>query len=348
MKFSLLNDDEFFSMKISNVEGNVRTTPSRAFKKVNSVYDKSYFTEVLTAIKHDNLIGQKNYSSFNNSIDQKIKNKETKDNINIISFFGDKQTDISEISKFEDIGLIDNFEKLFNDHLISTPYSLSLYNKDNFDSILPQVKDSFDNFATSLNTKNIFCYIPAYINYKQLDDFIKFYSGKNLGTVFYSGGTFNAIPLYIDFKRSNPDTFKRSVAMLYRLKQKYIKEGFYPVYYAANVSKPRLSSKKNTTIAKEFMLSFLGFDIIGSSLAFQPREGPIGYTPINKYIDFDLSTFNYFYKNENNIKNKEANNKKAEIFSKQTDYLSKIHDKNNLKKELSTRPEAKKYIKTYE
>ena len=62
------------------------------------------------------------------------------------------------------------------------------------------------------------------------------------------------------------------------------------------------------------MLSFLGFDIIGSSLAFQPREGPIGYTPINKYIDFDLSTFNYFYKDENNIKNKEANNKKAEIF----------------------------------
>ena len=348
MKFSLLSDEGFFSMNIANIEGNVRTTPSRAFRKVNSPYDKSYFTEVLTAIKHDNLAGQKNYDSFNNSIEQKIKKKETNGNINIISFFGDKQTDISDISSFEDIGLIDNFEKLFNDHLISTPYSLSLYNKDGFDSILPQVKNSFDSFATSLNTKNIFCYIPAYINYKQLEDFIKFYSGKNLGTVVHSGGEFNAIPLYVDFKRSNPDTFKRSVAMLYRLKQKYMKEGFYPIYYAANISKPRLSNKKITTIAREFMLSFLGFDIIGASLAFQPREGPVGYTPTNKYIDFDLSNFNYFYKDESDMNYKEANNKKAQVLSTQTDYLSKIQDKSEVDTELSTRPEAKKYIKTYE
>lgn len=120
-------------MNIANIEGNVTTTPSRAFRKVNSPYDKSYFTEVLTAIKHDNLVGQKNYDSFNNSIEQKIKKKETNGNINIISFFGDKQTDISDISRFEDIGLIYNFEKLFNDHLISTPFSLSLYDKDSFD-----------------------------------------------------------------------------------------------------------------------------------------------------------------------------------------------------------------------
>ena len=106
MKFSLLSDEGFFSMNIANIEGNVRTTPSRAFRKVNSPYDKSYFTEVLTAIKHENLVGQKNYDSFNNSIEQKIKKKETNGNINIISFFGDKQTDISDISKFEDIGLI--------------------------------------------------------------------------------------------------------------------------------------------------------------------------------------------------------------------------------------------------
>lgn len=102
------------------------------------------------------------------------------------------------------------------------------------ENILTRVKNSFDDFATSLNTKNIFCYIPAYIKYNQLNDFIKFYSSEDLWTVSHSEGTFNAIPLYVDFKRSNPDTFKRSVAMLFKLKQKYIKEGFYPVYYATN------------------------------------------------------------------------------------------------------------------
>lgn len=126
-----------------------------------------------------------------------------------------------------------------------------------------------------------------------------------------------------------------------------MKEGFYPIYYAANVSKPRLSNKKTTTIAREFMLSFLGFDIIGASLAFQPREGPVGYTPTNKYIDFDLSNFNYFYKDEYDMNYKDANNKKAHVLSTQTDYLSKIQDKNKVDTELSTRPEAKKYIKTY-
>lgn len=348
MKFSLLNDENFYSLQISNVEGDIRRTPSRAYRRVNSPYDTSYFTEVFTAVKHDSLLGHKNYNIFDKTIEQKIKNKETKNNINIISFFGDKQTDISQISKFEDIGLIDSFEKLFNDHLISTPYSLILYNKDNFDSILLQIKDAFDDFATPLNTKNIFCYIPAYIQYNKLDDFMKFYSGKDLGTVHHSGGTYNAIPLYIDFKRSNPDTFKRSVAMLHKLKDRYMQEGFYPIYYAANVSKPRLSNKKTTAIAKEFMLSFLGFDIIGAALAFQPREGAIGYTPTNKYIDFDLSTFNYFYKDETNIRYREANNKKAQIFSTQTDYLAGIKDKNTLDKELAVRPEAKKYLKTYE
>ena len=81
-----------------------------------------------------------------------------------------------------------------------------------------------------MNTNNIFCYIPVYIDYKKIRDFLNFYSGKDLGTVYHSGGTYNAIPVYVDFKRSNPDAFKRSVAMLQKLKKEFIKEGFYPIY----------------------------------------------------------------------------------------------------------------------
>jgi len=346
MEFRLLNDIDYFSMKISNIEGNIRTTPSRAFKRINSQYDNSYFTEILTSVRHDNLKGQINYDLFDRNIERKIKNNENNQNINILTFFGDKETDISEISKFEDIGLIDNFEKLFNDNLISMPYALSLYNKNNYDTIYSQIKTSYDEFATSVNTKNIFCYLPVYIDYKKIRDFLNFYSDKDLGTVYHSGGTYNAIPVYADFKRSNPDAFKRSVAILQKLKKEFIKEGFYPIYYAANISRPRLSDKKHNVIAKEFMLSFLGFDIIGTSMAYQPREGN-GYPQNNKYLNFDLNTFNYFYKNNDKIKKKEADINKAQVLDAQTNYLNNTMTKSSPTNELNKRPEAKKYIQTY-
>ena len=52
-----------------------------------------------------------------------------------------------------------------------------------------------------------------------------------------------------------------------QLKLKYLDEGFYLSYYGFGLGTPRVSEKKqiNTTLAKEFLLSFLGFDIIGGS-----------------------------------------------------------------------------------
>ena len=76
------------------------------------------------------------------------------------------------------------------------PFALSLYNKNNYDTIYFQIKTSYDQFVTSVSTKNIFCYLPVYIDYKKIRDFLNFYSDKDLGTVYHSGGTYNAIPVY--------------------------------------------------------------------------------------------------------------------------------------------------------
>ncbi|MCL4356601.1 MAG: hypothetical protein M1460_01875 [Candidatus Thermoplasmatota archaeon] len=342
------NRNSVFNLRIKNREGEIRETPSRAFKKVSFNFDKKYFTELMISIKNDELKGKPNYAKFDENIERKLKKKEVKNNVNIISFYGDKNTDINNLVKFEDLGLLSNFETLFNDHLITMPYSLSLYDS-SLDEIYQQVTNSFDTFFTTLTSKNLFGYVPAYVKYGEIDKFINFYSGKSLGTVNENETKYNAIPLLIDLKRSAPDSFMRSIAMLHQLKIKYMAEGYYPIYYAANVSRPRTSDKKQRTLAKEFMLAFLGFDIIGASHAVHPKEGKGGGGEGN-FFDFDLGTFSYI-KTGNKGNTYKTDKSKAEIFSTQTSYLNLIHnntltDTKYLENEFNKRKEAKDYVDT--
>jgi len=338
------NNHSVYTMKFQNHEGKILQTPSRAFKRVSSVYDDSYFTEIFIPIRSSDLKDEPGYQEFDKNINSKLKKKEVKGNINIISFYGDQNTDIKNLVKFEDLGLLSDFETLFNDHLIAMPYSLSLQ-KSNFDAIYDNVKDSFDTFFNTLATRNLFGYIPAYIRYREIEKFIDFYSGKSFGTVNDNGTLYNAIPLFIDFKRSSPDSFMRSVAMLHRLKRKYLNEGYYPIYYAANVSRPRTSDKKLKALAKEFMLSFLGFDIIGASQAVPPRQG--GGGPAT-YMDFEMESFSYI-RTENKGNTHRTDQSKANIFHTQTTYLNGIHENTSrdgkyLVNELEKRKEAKDYV----
>jgi hypothetical protein len=352
MEYKLLSGEEnnngVFNLKIKNREGDVRETPSRAFKRVSSHCDKQYFTEVMIPIKSDELKGEPSYPNFDKTIEAKLKKKEVKGNVNIISFYGDKNTEINNLVRFEDLGLLSDFETLFNDHLIAMPYSLSLHDS-SFDEIYQQVNTSFDTFFTTLTSKNLFGYVPAYIKYGEIEKFIEFYSGKSLGTVNDNGNKYNAIPLLIDLKRSAPDSFMRSIAMLHRLKLKYIEEGYYPIYYAANVSKPRTSEKRPKTLAKEFMLSFLGFDIIGATQAVPPRNGRSGGGPGN-FIDFELDSFSYINTGSKGHSYK-TDKVKAEVFHTQTSYLNGIHtntlsDPKYLENEFKKRKDAKDYVDT--
>lgn len=342
----LENNKNVYNLKLQNREGEIRNTPSRAFKRVSSEYDDKYFTEIVIPIRSNELKGEPGYSKFDKNIESKLKKKEVKDNINIISFYGDKNTDINNLVKFEDLGLLSNFETLFNDHLIAMPYSLSLYTL-SFDAIYHEVINSFDTFFTTLTTKNLFGYVPAYVRYGEIEKFINFYSGKSLGIVNENGTKYNAIPLLIDLKRSAPDSFMRSIAMLHRLKRKYMAEGYYPIYYAANVSRPRTSDKKQKALAKEFMLSFLGFDIIGATQAVPPKEGGGGGGPSN-FVDFELDSFSYV-KTGNKGYSYKTDQSKAQIFYTQTSYLNQIHEKTLIDEEyvdneFKKRKEAKDYV----
>lgn len=352
MEYKLLNgkenEDNVFTLNISNREGTVRRTPSRAFKRTHSDEDSSYFTEVYLPVRESELKGRSGYPSFDNTVETRLKQKEVADNVNIISFFGDKSTDIKDLSKFEDLGLLTNFEGLFNDHLIALPYSLNLYDS-NFEDMLNSVKESFDSFVTTLQTTNIFGYLPAYAKFRELDRFISFYSGKALGKVHDSETSYNAIPVLVDFKRSSPDSYKRSVAYLLTLKYKYMKEGYYPIYYAANVSRPRTSKKRSRTVAKEFLLSYVGFDIIGAAQAIAPRDGG-GGGGMSKSMAFDLEDFSYY---DTGVKDNSyrTDKTKAQMFGMQTNYLNEIHPKtlenqDYLKNELGKRGEAKAYLET--
>ena len=352
MRFNLLpgseNDSNIYSLSVSNREGIRRKTPSRAFRKVPGVTNDQYFSEVFVPISSDDLPGKDSYEEFDKRIEQRIKKKEVDGNINVFSFFGDKEVDPQKVANFEDIGLLSKFEVLFNDHLIGMPYSFKFYREGAFDEIFEESTKIYETFSSVLDGKNLLGYIPAYISYNDLEKYVNFYSGKAKEQVILEGGEkLNAIPLMIDFKRANPDGYMRSIAKLLELKRKYITEGYYPIYYAYNVSRPRMSKNKRIDIAKEFLLSFLGFDIIGASNAVLPGGGG---SNTNKRVDFDLGKFVYGYTNQN-ISSYNSNKLKASIYGEQSRYLGSVHEKSiednkYVKKELTARREATEYLNT--
>lgn len=348
MEYKLLEgnkpDSTVFSLSITNLEQTVRITPSRAFKRVSSEFDRSYFTEVFLPVKKRQLKGGNLYQQFDLTIEAKLRKKELKNNVNIISFFGDKETHPSDIANFEDLGLLSNFEALFNDHMICMPFSTSLYDT-NYDDILSSVTSTYDDFASTLHTHNVFGYIPAYVHYNEMEKYLNFYSKKASLNVRKNGTILNGIPLMVDMKRSNPDNYRRTLAKLLDLKLKFISDGFYPIYYAYSVGRPRLSKTKASEIAKDFLLSFLGFDIIGASHAIIPPE-KLGGGP-SRLLKFDLRSFKYLRSDVDY--SYKADKAKAEVFHKQSQYLGRFHegmakDDNYVKNELRSRSEASDYI----
>ncbi|MGP6207821.1 hypothetical protein ACNF42_07345 [Cuniculiplasma sp. SKW3] len=338
------NAENIFSSVFTNRENVSRNGPSRAYRKIPGVANDRYFTEVFIPIRQNEIESQKGYQKFDELIDKKVKSKEVTDNINIISFFGDEHVNPMDIVKFEDVGLLSNFETLFNDHMICTPYSFNLHHG-SYEDIFSRVTSIFDSFSTTLNSKNLLGYVPVYVNYREIEKLVTYYSGKDMGNVSIgTGSKLNAIPLMIDFKGTNPDTHRRSVAKINELKIKYMKEGYYPIIYAYNVSRPRMSKNKRSEIAKEFLLSFLGFDLIGASKAMVHAIGGN-----SRGVNFNLEDFTYTY-SEKYGNTSETNKMKSLIYYSQSLYLGTIHQKtlensNYISKEMERRPKVKEYIK---
>lgn len=357
MKFKLLEFDKnasYFSSLIENREEDKRFLPCRAFRKTTRNFYNNYVNEVLIPIRKEDLPRNKQgYEDFNKTIEHKLRGKSVKDKINIITFFGEKTLNLREMMSFEDINLLADFEQRYNDHLISFPFTLKFRKEDYLtDKIFEDIKKTFTNFVSTLQTTNILGYVPAQVSHRSVEKFIKLYLDIGF-TIKTPVGKKNFIPLLIDCKNSTPDRFKRTLAKLRRLKLKYLKEGYYLFYYGFSLGCPRVGGKKNIRtkiVAKDFLLSFLGFDIIGASHARTHVGGGGGKSNEEKVVGkFDLGDFNYHLARVQRKKSEEVRKGNLSIQTEYLDSLSRKLKGNReiVTKELKKRKEADKYIENY-
>jgi hypothetical protein len=342
----------YFSSQLSNKESDEKILPSRAFRKTYSDFYGRYINEVLFPIKKEDLPkDMAGYQLFDKHIEEKIRKKSLANKINIITFFGDKNLDLSDLSKFEDISLIAEFEQRYNDCLFSFPFTLKFREKEYLsENILAEVKAGYKDFSSSLKSTNLLGYVPAYISHRSIEDFIKIYLNSNC-KIQTSSGSMNLVPLLIDCKNSNPETFKRTLVKLRRLKLDYLKEGYYLFYYGFSLGMPRIGgkTKKPKTLAKDFLLSFLGFDILGNSRAIARKVGGGTQTEEKVVGKFSLNDFNY---HSTKVLRTVAQKMKPENLSVQSDYLADLStklksDREIALKELKTRNEADVYLQDY-
>lgn len=353
MKIKLTEFDEeasFFTSILQNRENDTHFLPTRAYRKSYSEFYDKYINEVLIGITKNDLT-QSGYENFNRTIEERLKKKSIGNKINIITFFGDKDVDLRELLSFEDINLLADFEQRYNDHLVSYPFTLKFQDDTyNAENILSDIQSTYRDFISTLKTSNILGYIPSYVSHRDLDGFIRLYtdSGSSIETPL---GKLNYVPLMVDLKNSLPDKFKRSLAKLRQLKVAYLKEGYYLSYYGFGVGTPRVSQKRNIeqTLAKEFLLSFLGFDIVGGSHARIAGGG--GGNPSDEKSTgvFNSDDFNYHL---TRVSSKLYPRIKPQNFAAQTDYLLSLNQRMSKERtvaqsELERRPEAFEYIESY-
>jgi hypothetical protein len=182
----------YFHSTIENAEKEAQLLPCRALRKINSQFYGQYINEVLIGVRKSDLPSNADgYEQFDRNIENKINKKAVKDKINIISFFGEKTIDMSDFLSFEDINLLYDFEQRYNDHYVTLPFTLKFRQNDyKATQIFDEIKKYFSDFSSTIKTSNLLGYIPAYVSFRNLDNYIKLYSDhsgviKN-NFVFYS------------------------------------------------------------------------------------------------------------------------------------------------------------------
>ncbi len=346
---------DFSALSIKNLEDVEQRLPSRAFKRVYGLSNAPHINEVVLNVKREH-IGK---DADNSELEEKLKKASTKDEVNIVTFFGGKDVDLKDLLKYRDVGLLASFESLYNDHLVSLPFSLK-FRQEDFESekINKEIMTYLSDFiGSSKNKRNILGYVPAFSWYRDIEKLVEFYSDK-LGSKAYGTGNYTYVPLLIDYKSCNVDRFKRATIALNELKKKYMEGGYYLMYYGLGISTPRMGIKKqvNTnikeykeTLAKEFLLSFLGFDIIGSSHAkpTYPRSRAIPPEP-KRVGEFSKADFFYYPTKEmrlpqvQKVRNLEAQNEYLDTLS-----TGLIREREMPIDELRKRKDASDYVNSY-
>jgi len=326
--------------------------PCRAFHKSNSNFYGSYINEVPIRItKKDLPSNPAGYEIFDKTIEPKLKKKSVPDKVNIITFYGNSSLSLEELLSFKDVNLLSDFGQRYNDHFVSLPFTLRFRDKKFPTSkILEDIKQSFGDFVSQLKLSNLLGYVPAYGSFRELRNFVSLYLDNNV-SIKSPEGKLNFVPLLIDLKNSSPDSSMRQLAELRQIKMEYLNEGYYLFYYGFSPRTPGVSEKKkiNETLAKEFLLSYVGFDIIGSSYAMESTGGPQPNTPKMSAGIFDPLDFNYHLKA---IKPGEHETIKPRNLKTQSDFFYGVtkqmkKDRDSPLNELKIRKNAFDYVESY-
>jgi len=345
-------NSSFFHTTITNRERDKRILPARAFRKTQKEFDGLYINEVLIPISAKDLPANKEgYSLFDRTIEPKLSKKTVKDKINIITFFGEKTLELKDLLNFEDINLLADFNQRYNDHFVTLPFTLKFRDTATKpDEIYNDIKSLYGDFVSTLNQKNLLGYVPAYASFREINKFIDLYIDNNQ-SIKSDLGQLNFVPLMIDCKATSPDHLMRSLAKLSQIKNEYLKQGFYLFYYGFNPRIPVVNQKKNMseTLAKEFLLSYLGFDVIGASYALMHGGGPTDKNPFKATGVFKDTDFKYHMET---VGQYDYDRTKQRNFLNQNNILknisSQIKDTPNAAiNELQKRKDAYEYVQLY-
>lgn len=347
----------YYDLELKNREGFRQALPIRAIKKIPSTSEvqPNHVNEVLIPIKKQDLD-----KSNDDDLEIKLSRSSTKDHINVINFFSNSDVDLKDLLRYRDVGLLAKFEQIYNDHFVSLPFSLKFREEGYMSDGIPnEIKKYFSDFISSTSyKKNIMGYIPAYSWYKDIEKLVEFYINSGIGSTTKGQG-YNLIPLMVDYKGCNVDRFKLATSVLHEVKEKYLKEKVYLLYYAFSVGTPRLSKKSQKitvetkkaekVLAKDFLLSFLGFDIIGSNYARQTNHKAKWHLPLPKEVgEFKQEDFFYHPTEDKRLQSEQ----KIKNLMNQNRYLNDISVKFNKDselplKEMQKRQQANSYIDSY-
>ena len=355
MKVELVGSGEnssYFHTTIANREHDKRILPARAFRKTQKEFDGCFINEVLIPISAQDLPENKEgYDIFDRTIEPKLSKKTVKDKINIITFFGEKTLELKDLLCFEDINLLTDFNQKYNDHFVTLPFTLKFRDKATKpDQILTEIKSLYSDFTSTLNQTNLLGYVPAYASFREINKFVDLYIENNQ-SIKSDLGQLNFVPLMIDCKATSPDHLMRSLAKLSQIKNEYLKEGYYLFYYGFNPRIPAVNQKNNKTdaLAKEFLLSYLGFDVIGASYALMHGGGPTDKHPQKSIGVFEDTDFKYHLES---VGQYDYDRTKQRNFLAQNTVFesisSKIPDKPSIAiDELQKRKDAFDYVQSY-
>ena len=93
---------------------------------------------------------------------------------------------------------------IINLRFVTLPFTLKFRDTvTQSDEIYTEIKNSYGDFVSTLNQKNLLGYVPAYVSFRNINKFVDLYL-ENKQSIESEMGQLNFVPLMIDCKATYP------------------------------------------------------------------------------------------------------------------------------------------------